>query len=330
MKVLPWQVGHHAHMLRMLRANRIPHALLLRGASGVGKRQFATLTAQVLLCEDALGHRPCGQCRGCQLFEAGSHPDLYLLEIPADKQSIGVESVREIIHSLGLTSQYQGYKVVIINPAEAMTGAAANSFLKTLEEPPGDTVFLLVSHQSARLPATIRSRCQTLQFAIPATSVAGPWLAKELDSELANAAEVLRLARGAPLLARDMARENRLTNRARIVKELDALLHSDNDTLQIAARWGALGLNETVYWLLDAVTALLRDKAISAADESGGNRTEERFPPLLTELFDRQLFVLLDILMQARAVLASPVGMNEQLTIEGMAIDIAKCVKPVH
>ena len=321
--LLPWHTRQHAQVLKMLRANRVPHALLLRGTGGVGKRHFASFIAQVLLCSDAaLEQRPCRKCRGCQLFEAHTHPDLHLLEIPEGKQSIGVDSVRALIDSLGLTSQFHGFKVVLAEPADAMTPAAANSLLKTLEEPPGDTVFLLISRHSALLPATIRSRCQSLQFASPPAAIGRAWLAQELDSG-ADVDGMLRIARGAPLLARTMAGEGRDVNRTQVVAELQSLLTADANTLQVASRWTSLGLDETVYWLLDCCMSLLRQKALGERHPTTGTSTEERFDPVLTALGPRQLFALLDVLIQIRGLLARPIGLNAQLTTEGMAIEIA-------
>jgi DNA polymerase III subunit delta' len=178
------------------RAKALPRALLLTGRPGLGKRATALFLAQSLLCEtdrDAL--QACGTCASCRLYQAGNHPDLRILEVgqedeapasgtsdddagPSKKASrqISVEKVRTLTDFVTLTSHRGGVKVICIIPAEAMHPSAANAVLKVLEEPPGDTCFLLVSHQPERLLPTIRSRCFQLAFALPDAEPALDWL----------------------------------------------------------------------------------------------------------------------------------------------------------
>jgi DNA polymerase-3 subunit delta' len=190
---------------------RWPHALLLEGRRGIGKRALALHFAQALLCEAPRPDGgPCGRCASCRYARAGTHPDLRLIEpIERDEEGnetaldeIVVDRIRELIDFTQLSTHRQRAKVAIIIPAELMNPAAANALLKTLEEPPAGTYLILVSHQPGRLRATIVSRCQRLAAPEPDPSVAAAWLAKQgaTSPEL-----LLAQAGGAPLLALALA-----------------------------------------------------------------------------------------------------------------------------
>lgn len=172
----------------------LPGALLLRGQPGLGKKTMALFLAKAILCESARdGLGACGTCASCHLIAAGNHPDLRLVELATEENQPGegdeVASTTkkpskqisvDRIRSLGefvTTTAYRGrVKVILIAPAESMHPAAANAVLKILEEPPGNTCFLLVSHQPDRLLPTIRSRCFQVPFAPPAPYAALDWL----------------------------------------------------------------------------------------------------------------------------------------------------------
>ncbi|WP_035057272.1 DNA polymerase III subunit delta' [Andreprevotia chitinilytica] len=184
----PWQ--HEAWAQLLHNPARLPHALLLTGEPGLGKRRFAERLAAWFLCETPdRAQAPCGVCEGCRWYLAGNHPDFRLLS-PEDgegededgkakkKQTIiNVDNVRELTDFVQLTSHRGGSRVTIVYPAESMNLAAANAFLKTLEEPPQGARFILVSHHWRRLLPTIRSRCRVFPLPPPDRQVAGQWLA---------------------------------------------------------------------------------------------------------------------------------------------------------
>ncbi len=182
--LLPWHRDLATAMLQQ-RA-RWPHALLIAGRRGLGKRALALHFARALLCE---APRPdgdaCGVCPSCLYVAAGAHPDLRLIEpLLFDEEgnvtvvdAITVDRIRELTAFTQLSTHRHRAKVAVIAPAEAMNAAAANALLKTLEEPPADTYLMLVSHQSARLPATIISRCRRLPVPEPDVTAAAAWLA---------------------------------------------------------------------------------------------------------------------------------------------------------
>jgi DNA polymerase-3 subunit delta' len=203
--LFPWQAPAASEWLA--RRGRWPHAVLVAGPPGLGKRAFADWLARTLLCErPAADGGPCGECPSCRYARAGQHPDLRVAEpIDDDEENpkpvewIVVDRIRALVRWSEITSHRGGAKVALLDPAERMNPAAANALLKTLEEPPPDTYFLLVSHQPGRLPATIVSRCQRLAAPLPTRDQARAWLASQ---GFADADRLLDQAGGAPLIAR--------------------------------------------------------------------------------------------------------------------------------
>jgi DNA polymerase-3 subunit delta' len=209
-------IALHAGAWARLGARRaqLPHALLLSGQRGMGKFDLARRFAESLLCEQPLpSNEACGTCPACGWMAQGNHPDFRLLQpdalaeeegepVEAGKkkpsQQITIDQVRALDDFLHIGTHRHGARVILINPAEAMNRATANSLLKALEEPIASTLFLLVSNEPQRLLPTIRSRCQSMPIALPAPALATEWLRQ---SGVDEAERWLALAGGAPLLA---------------------------------------------------------------------------------------------------------------------------------
>ena len=259
-------------------AAALPRALLLTGRPGLGKRATALFLAESLLCETQReGLKPCGACASCLLFKVGNHPDLRMLEVgqedegpasdaledqaaPAKKagRQISVDKIRTLTDFVTITSHRGGAKVIFIVPAEAMHPSAANAVLKILEEPPGDTCFLLTSHQPERLLPTIRSRCFHLAFPLPDAGPALDWLKAQGIGQ-----RELALAQGgyAPLAALDRAGDETFWSQRKAL--LDTLAAPGFDPLRAADHAedidGALVATLLSQWAYDV-----------AALESGG------------------------------------------------------------
>lgn len=216
---LPWQETIAEQWLS--HGDRLTHAWLIHGEEGIGKFQFAHAAAAALLCENQQNHMACGVCQACRWVALNHHPDLRILVPDALSEQLGLEAnqdgevasstkslsnqirvqqVRELDQKnfFTLTSHRGGAKVLIIYPTERLNHESANAILKILEEPVGDTRFLLVTHSLKKLLPTIVSRCQRLHLPLPDSEQSVAWLAQQglKDPEVA-----LKAAGGAPLKA---------------------------------------------------------------------------------------------------------------------------------
>lgn len=299
--LFPWQYSQWQRLQESRQQGRMPHALLLTGPDGLGKGQFATLFAQSLLCEaNNADATPCGQCRYCQLYLAGTHPDVTLVSPLEGKKAIAVDQIRGIGQFMALKSQYAGYKVVLVSPAEAMNINASNSLLKTLEEPSAETVLLLVTHQPAQLPATIRSRCQEIRFGIGDTADSRTWLAQQLpgnkDIDL-----LLSLAGGAPLRAVQLADEGLLEQRQTLFDGLDQLSAIKLDPVALASQTNKADSDWSLLCLYSWTADMIRLKATDHATAQLSNPDlSQRLLKLANQVSLIGLFKLQDRIRQAQ------------------------------
>jgi DNA polymerase-3 subunit delta' len=291
--LLPWLVSTFADLQQRRAQGRLAHALMFVGPAGIGKHQLAERFAQSLLCaQPHADGQPCGHCHACSLYAAGTHPDLFRLSPEEDSKNIRIDQIRALIEGMSLSSHYGRHKVVILNPADAMNIAAANALLKTLEEPPADTILLLVTDRPSFLPATIRSRCQTLRLALPARDEAQAWLATQLGNP-EEAAVLLALAGGAPLAALDLADEQ-LARRQEMLNGWQQLASGKADPVKLAADWVKPGLRLPITWIYGWVADMIRlrnggENQLTNQDAKAAlqNLAEELDLTLLYGLLDR-------------------------------------------
>lgn len=182
-------------LTRSLAANRIAHAYLFEGPVGCGRRTTALSLIQVLFCIQPVGGNACGSCPSCRKLATGNHPDLQLLSPLPDKRDISIEQIRELQQVLSLRPYEANRKACLIEPADRMNEKSANALLKTLEEPPGHAIIILLTTQADLLLATIRSRCQHLRFS-PLQDQVIEMLMVQNGVEPALAAELAPLAEG--------------------------------------------------------------------------------------------------------------------------------------
>lgn len=239
----PWQQRIYDQAKASINAGRLGHGLLFCGPAQLGKRAVAERLAHGLLCRERSAQGdPCGHCRSCQLLAAGTHPDYQLVSFVPNKEGtrlrteIVIDQIRSLSERLSLTPQYGGAQIAIIDPADSINTAACNALLKTLEEPvPGRYLWLVSSHP-ARLPATIRSRCQRLEFRLPRQEESLAWLKAQGHSEAA-AREAFEAARGHPGLAHEWLSGDGLKLRREVAADLTKLGRGETSAPEVAQRW---------------------------------------------------------------------------------------------
>lgn len=231
--IYPWQESHWHRLAHSAGTGQLGHALLFSGRSGVGHALFAHDFAKFLLCEAPRADLMfCDDCRGCQLFDAGNHPDFLSVAPLEEGKVIGVDQIRELPSFYALKAHYGGRKVAIISVAESMNIAASNALLKTLEEPPSGAVMILVTEQYDRLSMTIRSRCQRVAFEHVEQELAIAWLREQLDSPT-GIAEALSLSGGAPLTALQYLAEGGSELQEEIMRVWAAVLEGQTNPISL-------------------------------------------------------------------------------------------------
>jgi DNA polymerase-3 subunit delta' len=262
----PWQQAAWTRLQQM--RERLPHAILFYGPAGIGKADFLETFAQALLCENVRpdGHA-CGACASCGWFAQNNHPDYRRVRPealedeaageaedgaePASKskstkapsKEIKIEQVRALSDFMNISTHRQGLRVVVLYPAEALNMPASNALLKTLEEPPPGTVFLLASNSLDRLLPTILSRCRKFALPMPGHDEALAWLKEQ---GVQDADSWLREQGGAPLAALAEAE-------AGSREDMEALLHflatpSVDGALRAAEKLSKASLPALVAW----------------------------------------------------------------------------------
>jgi len=261
MNFYPWQTRALDTLLAQMGTGKLPHAILLTGAEGIGKLNFALTFAQRFFCQQASGVSPCGQCDACHKFLAETHPDVKRIAPAEGKQVIAVDQIRALIEYVSLTPHSASKKVVIIEQAELLNVNAANSLLKTLEEPPESSMLILVTHRPDRLLPTIRSRCQAMLFPTPDAAQASTWLSDQLKTD-ENISTLLALSGGAPLKALGYAEDNMLEKRNNFFSELEQISSGKKNPIDVAKSWHKNDFELTVNCLTSWVTDMIRLKAL--------------------------------------------------------------------
>jgi DNA polymerase-3 subunit delta' len=309
---------------------RLPHALLFHGRPGIGKLHLAQVLAQSLLCEDKTRQSlACGACPACVWFAAGNHPDFRLVQPealapgqddadPAEgaeetrkkaSKQIKIEQIRALSDFLNLGAHRNGYRIVLIYPAESMNPGSANALLKSLEEPSAGVVFLLVSHQPSRLLATVRSRCHALALTLPPRELSLRWLQQQ-GSKATPA--TLAFAGDAPLQAAALPDEEADTRR----RLFDLLSQANTSALGLADFCQRLQPGLVVDWMLKWTYDLI---ALASKCRARYNIDQEKKLNLLAQSMPLlQLLRFYSALSSLRAIAEHP--LNARLFFDDLFI----------
>jgi len=256
----PWQM-----IQGLLSDGRLPHALLVTGECGVGKRAWADAISGLLLCSAPLNKEAgtpiaCGQCRQCQLLAASSHPDVRVFS-PEKSRMIRIEQIRSLSAFAVSSPQVAGRKIAVIDRADQLNVNSANALLKTLEEPVPDFVLILLQESGRPVLPTIRSRCQVLSISLPSTEQADKWLAgkaADMDGDKKPSAELLAkslmLAGNAPRLALEYATGEFPALRDEAFDKFRQFMRGQVAVAEAAKAFKALGL-EDMLWLFEGWAA---------------------------------------------------------------------------
>ena len=206
-----WLVDHLDQWRQRRVSGRAGHALIVTSQDVEEASLFCHLLAAQEFCAEASDGSACGQCPSCRAFGQGAHGDFCVVRRSDGKVSIGIDQIRQATQALQQTPLYGSIKVVLIEAADQMTLAAANSLLKILEEPPGNALVLLTTAAMWQLPPTVRSRCQRLPLPPPTADQAKHWLETERGMDAETARRALRLADGKVISAVMLEREGALS-----------------------------------------------------------------------------------------------------------------------
>ena len=340
MEILPWLNTPWRRFTDQINQGRLPHALLLSGAEGLGKRQLAHALGQYLLCQQSrstttdmsgdCAQVACGHCDSCQLMAAGTHPDFYLIQpcVPEKSsskakfptRSIKIDAIREMCESLGQTSQLGGYRIAIIEEADHMGVNAANSLLKTLEEPGENTLIVLTTDRLNRLPITIVSRCQHIKIANPTFQEVADWLLQKTAlPDKQTCFQVFQQNHAAPLRALKYVEEQSI--RDLLTEALTARLQQ-RSPLALAPKLAQENRQQLLGWMLDWVN----DVIYLTADINSERIVNPAHREVLTQLAlalqtpvaSKRLFGLRDEILQLRE--QQSIALNLPLLWENLLI----------
>lgn len=318
---------------RLLETGRVPHALLFRGPESVGKASVARIFAAAMLCTGE-GAEACGRCSSCRSLAASSHPDFTSVAFerrPSDgefRKEIVIDQIRALNHLAGVAPRLAPRRVFLIDPADCMNREAQNGLLKTLEEPPGKAVLILVASRPHMLLPTVRSRCFSVGF-----SPLNPGdLTRMLSRRGLSSAEAqarAALAGGRPGTALELDLEAMSERREQILQMLEHLATGSRKEIGRLPAMGAelAGKDEThLVTGLELLQSLLRDSARSAAAAGGDPGLvhldlAQRLSALGQRLGAARAAELVSAVDRARGDLR--VNVNRTLLAESLLADVA-------
>ena len=250
--LIPWFEGNK----NTFKKTSNHHAYIFEGPKGIGKKSFTLEIAKGFLCNSKPNIEICNECQSCHLFDESNHPDYYPITTIEEKKQISINQVREIQEPLYESSFLGSNKIFLFHPLEKLTREAFDSLLKNLEEPPSNSIFLLVSHRYQTLPSTIKSRCIQVNMQIPEKDQIRKWLENQTKHK-DKIKSALLFSKGKPLIAAKMIDLEVNDTRKDFIKDISELIKTGNNLLQISEQWPKD--NESMLLKLEWMSDLLMD-----------------------------------------------------------------------
>jgi len=244
----------------------LPHALLVTGEDGIGKREFAKKLVKSLLCHQPANNQPCEQCNGCKTYIAEANPDFMEIQVAEDKKQISVDQIRALSQFITLSRSFSAYRVILLHPVEAMNVNAANSLLKSLEEPAENTVIILLATTVNQILPTIKSRCQLLSLPNPTRQQAVEWL-QENAPEMKDVQTRLDLSFDRPLLALK-ANDSDINQAAEFGADILQVLEEKTSITEVAKKWEKAQHKNLIDWQLSWLQALIKGELTGVIETS--------------------------------------------------------------
>ena len=287
-KIIPWFEKEKKFFENSLNH----HAYIFEGVEGIGKTVFILEIAKGVLCNSLPNAKACNKCQSCRLFDELNHPDFYLINLEDDKKQISINQIRELQEPLYESSFLGSNKVFIINPLERMTREAFDSFLKNLEEPPDNSIFLLISHRYQSLPLTLKSRAIKVKMNQPNNAQTKKWLNNQIENK-SRIESALLFSKGKPLVAAEMVNIKIEDLRLNFIKDISELIKTGNNLLEVSEKWSKdrITMLLKLEWMSDLLMDCLRHKFLPEAKLTF--QDSDRISHYLSQNFESDNFFLL-------------------------------------
>jgi len=318
-EILPWFEEQWRQFLSLQKQNRMPHAILLSSAGGLGLAQLADKLAKFLLCDSPEENgNACNHCKSCGLLAAKTHPDYHKLEVLEDKSILSVDQIRELVAQCVERPHQGGYRIAVIEPGEKINASSANALLKTLEEPGSDTLIVLLADNNLQFPATILSRCQVFTLRPPDEDTAVDWMEQQgTDSDTDTIKLALRMCNGAPLSAIEQLNKGQLNIRASFLNDLHKVAEQKIDPEKFVASIDKTLVPELLKWLYSlTLDAHKLSKQIQPSDLT--NFDQLQLLQHMQKIPLERLNSWIDKIVEARRLLASTSNITPQLILEDL------------
>lgn len=321
--LFPWFHENLIQLTKLYQQDRLPHALLISSAGGLGIDNLVTHLSRLILCHENSINQPaeggCGHCKSCLLFKAGSHPDIKIIGPEESKKQIRVDQIRAVSQFIQKTGQQGKNKVIVIDPADQLNLQAANALLKSLEEPPSGTFLILITDRPAVLLPTIRSRCFKVPIGVPRVETQENWLKEKVpDSDVLNT--LLSISEGKPCEALELFEGEGLAIREQLQSELELMFSKKLSSVEIAAKWSRLPVTLVMFWLALWSTDICRylgSKGIAAFRDPNMGKISKF---TVKNANPDSIFALTDYILESKAGFDNQANLNQQLVLEDILI----------